>query len=134
MGQNRVSYTAILRWTDDHCRAYLEKIRWPNGPVCPKCGVSEPYRITRRSRSKNKVRSLYKCRSCMRQFTVTVGTIFEGSKIPLRKWFAAIYPMCAFKRGISAYQINIQAHITYKSSWFMCNKIREILKEERNSL
>jgi hypothetical protein len=54
-----------------------------------------------------------------------VGTIFEGSKIPLRKWFAAIYPMCAFKRGIGAQQVHIQTGVTYKSAWHMCQRIRE---------
>ena len=130
MNKHKVSYTSVLRWTENDCRAYLEQIRWPNGPVCPKCGATtEPYRITRKTKTKNKVQSLYKCRACKRQYTVTIGTIFEGSKIPLRKWFAAIYTMCAFKRGVSAYQIHIQARITYKSAWYICNRIREAMKE-----
>jgi transposase-like protein len=120
----------VLHWTDRQCRAYLEQIRWPEGPVCPWCGGAEPYRIVRRSRTKNRVASLYKCRVCRRQFSVTVGTIFEGSKIPLRKWFAAIYPMCAFKRGIGAQQIQVQAKVTYKTAWSMCQRVRESIGGE----
>ena len=118
------SFSTVLRWNDRQCRAYLEGIRWPDGPVCPWCGTTEPYRVTRRAGTRNKVQSLYKCRSCRRQFSVTVGTIFEGSKVPIRKWFAAIYPMCAFKRGAGAQQIQIQIGVTYKTAWLMCNRIR----------
>ena len=128
--QHKVLYSNLLRWTEKDCRAYLEQIRWPEGPVCPKCGSREVYRITRKTKTKNKVRSLFKCKGCKKQFTVTIGTIFEGSKIPLRKWFAAIYLMCAFKRGISAYEVHVQARITYKSAWYICYRVREALKEE----
>ncbi|UCC59920.1 MAG: transposase [Dehalococcoidia bacterium] len=134
MAKPRVSYSNLLRWTEKDCRTYLEHIRWPDGPVCPKCGVTEPYRITRKSRTKNKISSLYKCRACKRQFTVTVGTIFEGSKIPLKKWLAAIYIMCAFKRGISAYDIHVQTRITYKSAWFICHRVREALRTEGTAI
>ena len=130
MIKHRVSYSNLLRWTEQDCRTYLERIRWPEGPVCPKCGAREPYYINRRSRTKNKVRSLYKCRECKRQFTVTVGTMFEGSKIPLKKWLAAIYIMCAFKRGISAYDIHVQTSITYKTAWHICHRVRETLNRE----
>ncbi len=92
-----------------------------------RCGADNPYSITRKSASKNVVRSLYKCRSCKRQFTVTVGTIFEDSKIPLSKWFAAIYLICASKKGISAHQLHRQLDITYKSAWFMCHRVREAM-------
>lgn len=130
MANRRVSYSNLLRWTEKDCRAYLEHIRWPDGPVCPRCGAGDPYRITRRTRTKNKVQSLYKCKECKRQYTVTVGTIFEGSKIPLRKWFAAVYIMCAFKRGISAYEVHVQTRITYKSAWYICHRVREALRGE----
>jgi len=130
MVEHRVSYSNLLRWTEEDCRSYLERIRWPEGPVCPKCGAKEPYRINRKSRTKNKVRSLYKCKACKRQFTATVGTMFEGSKIPLKKWLAAIYIMCAFKRGISAYDIHVQTRVTYKSAWYICHRVREALREE----
>ena len=130
MVAHRVSYSNLLRWTEEDCRSYLERIRWPEGPVCPRCGAKEPYRINRKSRTKNKVRSLYKCKACKRQFTATVGTMFEGAKIPLKKWLAAIYIMCAFKRGISAYDIHVQTRVTYKSAWYICHRVREALREE----
>ena len=122
-----VNFQAVLRWTDAECRSYLEQQRWPNGVVCPKCGGEEPYSITRKSKTKNAIQSLYKCRSCKRQFTATVGTIFEDTKIPLSKWFAAIYLMCASKKGISAHQLHRQLEITYKSAWFMCHRVREAM-------
>ena len=97
--------------------------------ICPRCGKSDPYHIKRKTRTKNRVRSLYKCRGCRRQFTVTIGTIFEGSKVPLRKWFAAIFLMCAFRRGTGAQQVHIQTGVTYKSASFMCKRIREAMME-----
>ena len=133
MEARHLTFSTVLRWTDKQCRAYLEEIRWPDGPVCPHCKIPEPYRITRKTRTKNRIDSLYKCRACRRQFTVTVGTIFEGSKIPIRKWFAAIYTMCAFKRGVSAPQIKIQAKVTYKSAWSMCYRIREAMRSNGHS-
>ncbi len=119
----------VMCWTDEECRAFLEAQRWPNGPVCPKCGETDPYTITRKSATKNTVRTLYKCRKCRRQFTATIGTIFEDSHIPLNKWFAAIYLMCSSKKGISAHQIHRSLDVTYKSAWFMCHRVREAMTE-----
>ena len=124
------TFHEIMRWSDDECKAFLERQRWPNGPQCPKCGAPDPYTITRRTKTKNAVRSFYKCRDCKRQFTPTVGTIFEDSKIPLSKWFAAIYLMCASKKGVSAHQLHRMLDITYKSAWFMCHRIREATKSD----
>ena len=117
-----VTFLNIVKWTDAECREYLEAQRWPDGPVCPKCGTAEPYTINRKSATKNVVSKLYRCRSCKKQFTATVGTIFEDSKIPLSKWFAAIYLMCASKKGMSAHQIHRELDVTYKSAWFMCHR------------
>jgi transposase-like protein len=127
---NEVSFLQILKWSDEECRSYLERMHWPNGAHCPKCGANSPYKITRRTPSKNFVKTLYRCRSCQKQFTATVGTIFEDSKIPLNKWFATIYLMCASKKGISAHQIHRQLGITYKSAWFMCHRIREAMRDK----
>ena len=126
----KVSYQNVSRWTDEDCREFLETMRWPDGPVCPKCGAKEPYAITRKTASKNKVQRLYRCRECKKQYTATVGTIFEDSKIPLGKWFSAIYLMCASKKGISAHQIHRQLDITYKSAWFLCHRIREAMRDK----
>src|SRR5437773_11312007 len=95
-----VSFLNIMRWTDEQCREFLIGRGWPDGPRCPKCGTPDPWAIERKSPSKNTVRKLYRCRACKQQFTATVGTIFEDSKIPLSKWFAAIYLMCASKKGV----------------------------------
>ncbi len=123
-----ISFLEVLKWEDGQCREFLEARRWPNGPICPKCGAENPYRIERRARSKNIVSKLYRCRACRKDYTATVGTIFEDSHIPLSKWFAAIYLMAASKKGISAHQLHRQLDITYKSAWFMCHRIREAMR------
>ena len=130
MTTRKVTFHEVMRWSDEDCRAFLEAMRWPDGPVCPKCGGIDPYRITRKNPGKNVQRSLYRCRVCKKQYTATVGTIFEDSKIPLHKWFAAIYLMCASKKGISAHQIHRQLKITYKSAWFLCHRIREAMRDK----
>jgi transposase-like protein len=123
----------VMRWTDEECRTFLEAQRWPNGPICPKCGETDPYTITRKSATKNAVRTLYKCRACRKQYTATVGTIFEDSHIALSKWFAAIYLMCSSKKGVSAHQIHRSLGVTYKSAWFMCHRVREAMKDSDGS-
>ncbi|MBI4337397.1 MAG: IS1595 family transposase [Chloroflexi bacterium] len=130
MTTQQVSFQEVLRWTDEQCREFLEAMRWPDGPRCPKCGATEPYRMTRKSQTKNTVQKLYKCRACHKQFTATVGTIFEDSHIPLSRWFAAIYLMCASKKGMSAHQLHRELDITYKSAWFMCHRIREAMRDK----
>lgn len=72
----------------------------------------------------------YKCKDCRKQFTVTVGTIFEGSHIPLHKWLMAIHLLCASKKGMSAHQLHRLLGITYKSAWFMAHRIREAIRQE----
>lgn len=123
------TYFEIMQWTEEKCREYLASQRWPDGVICPKCGEHDPYTITRKSATKNAVRKLYKCRACRRQFTATVGTIFEDSHIPLNKWFAAIYLMCASKKGVSAHQMHRMLGVTYKSAWFMAHRVREGMRE-----
>ena len=99
---------------------YLERIRWPDGPVCPHCGESErkAYRL------RSETRRLWKCANCRKQFTVTVGTIFESSHIPLHKWLLAFHLLCASKKGMSAHQLHRMLDISYKSAWFMAHRIR----------
>src|SRR5262245_59427132 len=104
--------------TESQSRAMLERLRWPNGPVCPKSGAAKPYKV-RPNADAGTRRGLYKCRACRKQFTVTVGTIFEDSHIPLRKWLTAFHLMCASKKGISAHQLHRMLGLTYKSAWFM---------------
>jgi transposase-like protein len=104
---------------------YLETIRWPDGPVCPHCGESErkPYRL------KSQTRRLWKCAACRKQFTVTVGTIFESSHIGLDKWLIAFHLLCASKKGMSAHQLHRMLGITYKSAWFMAHRIRYAMEQ-----
>lgn len=107
-------------------REYLEKLRWSNGPICPHCGgVEKIYQL----KGKAGRPGLYKCGDCRKQFTVTVGTLFEGSKISLDKWLQAVYLMCASKKGISSHQLHRMLGITYKSAWFMTHRIREAMKD-----
>jgi transposase-like protein len=110
-------------------RAFLEAQRWPEGPICPFCGlIGEAYHLKAKPESKNPVRpGVWKCAGCRKQFTVTVGTIFEDSHIPLNTWLMAIHLMCASKKGMSAHQLHRMLGITYKSAWFMAHRIRYAL-------
>lgn len=115
---------------EDKAREILEKIRWPEGVACPHCGGMEVYKLTPKKDSKRPVRKgVYKCKYCRKQFTVTVGTIFSGSHIPLRKWLMAIYLLCSSKKGMSAHQMHRQLDITYKSAWFMMHRIRYAMSQ-----
>ena len=117
----------------DTAREYLECVRWPEGPVCPHCGVlGGHYRLEGRGGKKGtKARAgLLKCGSCRKQFSVTVGTVFERSKIPLHKWLLATALLCASKKGISSHQLHRTLGVTYKTAWFMSHRIREAMKEE----
>src|SRR6267378_41768 len=128
---------------EDKAREYLEKLRWPEGPVCPHCGLEgEAYKITVKEKTfeeikltKKRIRKprkgLWKCAGCKKQFTVTVKTIFEDSHIPLHKWLLAIHLMCSSKKGISAHQLMRNLGIKqYKSAWFMAHRIRYALTGE----
>ncbi|HUF54608.1 MAG TPA: IS1595 family transposase [Dehalococcoidia bacterium] len=127
---DNISDHKAMQWTDEECRQFLAQMRWPDGITCPKCGSLEtPYTINRKSRTKNVKTTLYKCRECKRQFTATVGTIFEDSHIPLSKWFSAIYLMCSSKKGVSAHQIHRMLGVAYRSAWFMCHRVREAMRE-----
>src|SRR5262249_8236633 len=115
---------------DEKARELLERLRWPNGPRCPKCGgVDQVYKIASARDSKTRP-GLYRCRDCEQQFTVTVGTIFEDSHVGLGKWFMAIHLMCASKKGMSAHQIHRLLGVTYKTAWFMCHRIRYAMTQE----
>jgi transposase-like protein len=121
----------ILFADADKARRYLEAVRWPDGPVCPHCQSKEPYRIEGRENSKRPARpGLLKCKACRKQFTVTVGTIFEDSHVPLNKWLLAIERICASKKGISAHQLHRELGITYKSAWFLAHRIRWAMTQD----
>jgi transposase-like protein len=114
------------RFTDEYAaREYLEAIRWPDGPICPHCGC-----IGRSSRLEGKShrKGLLFCGDCRKQFSVTVKTVFERSKIPLNKWVLACHLICASKKSMSSHQLHRMLGVTYKSAWFMTHRIREAMK------
>lgn len=116
---------------EDEARRFLELKRWPSGPVCPRCQCNRAYTIQGKADSKKPARKgLYKCAACRKQFTVTVGTIFEDGKVPISKWLMAIHLMCSSKKGVSAKQIEREVGVTYKTAWFICHRIREAMKQE----
>lgn len=113
------------RFTDENAaRQHLESLRWPDGPFCPHCGS---FNATRLHGEKHRAGAV-QCNDCRQQFTVTVGTVFERSKIPLHKWLLCNHLMCASKKGISAKQIERMLGVTYKTAWFMCHRIREAMR------
>jgi len=115
---------------EDKAREYMEFLRWGNnGPACPHCGGADPYRLTPKPGSKTRP-GVLKCRECRKQFTVTVGTVFEDSHIKLTKWLQAIYLIGASKKGISAHQIHRMLGVTYRSAWFMAHRFRYAMSAE----
>jgi transposase-like protein len=115
--------------TEDAARAYFERTRWSNGPVCPHCGSVERI-YSRTANGKTGTRpGLYKCGECQDTFTVTVGTVMEDTKIPLNKWLIAFYMMCASKTQVSALQLQRQLELgSYRTALFLCHRIRYALK------
>lgn len=105
-------------------RKHLEALRWPDGPECPHC---ESMDCTRLEGKKHRD-GLIQCNNCREQFTVTVGTVFERSKIALNKWLLCNHLLCASKKGMSAMQIGRMLGVTYKTAWFMCHRLREAMK------
>ena len=107
-------------------RKWLEAELWPNGPICPHCGVlneaTKVHGITGRP-------GLYMCNACRSQFTVTVGTLMERSKIPLNKWLYATYLLMSSKKGMSTQQLHRTLGVSLKSTWFLMHRIREALRE-----
>jgi len=115
--------------SEEKAREFLEATRWPNGPICPHCGSVSACRLNSDPNSKTR-KGVCKCRDCRKQFTISVGTIFEGSHIPLHKWLMVVYLMTSSKKGISALQVSRMMKITYKSAWFMCHRVRLSMKQD----
>lgn len=117
-------------YTDaNKAREHLEDIHWPHGPICPHCGNCDPERI-KKLEGKSTRPGVYKCNECRKPFSVTVGTVFERSHIPLNKWVLASHLMAASKKGMSAHQLHRMLGVTYKTAWFMAHRIREAMKED----
>jgi transposase-like protein len=107
--------------TDAQCRAYLEDLRWPTGPICPRCSGKVISRI--------KARKVFECDDCCYQFSVTAGTLFHDSHLPLPKWFLAIFLLCESKEGMSALQLKRLLKVSYKTAWYLCHRIRAAMTE-----
>lgn len=116
---------------DTKAREYLESIRWPHGPVCPHCASNDPHYALQ---GKSHRPGLWKCSACREQFSVTVGTVFERSKIPLSKWLLAAYLLCSSKKGISAHQLHRTLGVTYKTAWFLAHRIRHAMSDQGGGL
>lgn len=114
-------------------RELFERMRWPNGGIpCPTCKQTDTtYRMLKLPTSKTPGRpGLLRCRACKKQFTVTTGTVFEDSHIPMTKWLQAVYLLCSSKKGISAHQLHRMLGMTYKSAWFMAHRLRYAMSME----
>ncbi|MFZ0333196.1 MAG: IS1595 family transposase [Candidatus Acidiferrales bacterium] len=107
--------------TDEKCRELLTRLRWPAGPECPRCKMPAVELETEKT--------LYYCKECDYQFTVTAGTIFNDSHLPLNKWFLATLLLCEAKKGMSACQIKRTLGVSYKTAWYLCHRIRAAMKE-----
>ena len=112
----------------DKAREALEGVRWPDGPVCPHCGVTGTDIAKVEGTKQSHCAGLYYCNGCKGQFTVTVGTVFERSKVPLTKWWIATYLMNSSKKGYSAHQLHRTISVSYKTAWFMMHRIREAMR------
>jgi len=111
-------------------RKHLEALRWPDGPVCPHCGSFKATRLEGKAHRDG----LIQCNDCREQYTVTVGTVFERSKIALNKWLLCNHLLCSSKKGMSAHQIHRMLGVTYKTAWFMCHRIRLAMKDDGSPL
>jgi transposase-like protein len=107
--------------SEDRCRAYLEALRWPDEVLCPRCGSDKISQIVKRNQ--------YDCDACRYQFSVTAGTVFNDSHLPLWKWFLCTYLLCESRKGMSANQLSRTLGISYKTAWYLCHRIRSAMHE-----
>src|SRR5262249_10865100 len=117
--------TAALYRDEDKAREYLESVRWPDGAICVHCGADDVTKLEGEAHRKG----LYQCNACKEQFTVTGGTLYDRSHIPLNKWLLATHLLCASKKGYSAHQLMRTLGLgSYRTAWFMAHRIREGMK------
>ena len=117
---------------EDRARKMLERLRWPDGPVCPHCGNRDKaiYPLVAKKGSRVPCRKgLYCCGACREQFTVKVGTVMESSHIPISKWLMAFFIIGSSKKAISAHQMHRMLGVTYKTAWFLCHRIRHAMSQ-----
>lgn len=123
MAKRKVNLADPIFHDDTAARTHLEELLWPDGPVCPRCGVMGD-RITK-LQGKSTRPGVHKCKDCRKPFTVTVGTVMERSKIPLHKWVLAAQLMASSKKGMSAHQLHRMLGTTYETAWFLFHRLRE---------
>src|SRR6266851_7360354 len=122
-----VNLTDPIFHDEDAARAHFEAIRWPDGPICPHCGVVGN---ATELKGKSTRPGVYKCKDCRKPFTATIGTLYERSHIPLHKWLLATHLLCASKKGMSAHQLWRELGFgSYRTAWFMAHRIREGMRE-----
>src|SRR4051794_26696218 len=127
-GRTAVSVFKEARFHDEEAaRLFVEAHLWPNGAVCPFCGSGE--RVTELKGASTKP-GTRKCRACRKLFSVTKGTVFESSHIPLHKWLVALYLLCSSKKGISSHQLHRTLGVTLKTAWFMSHRLREAMRDD----
>jgi hypothetical protein len=117
--------------TNEKSLAYLEALRWPDGVTCTECGGDRISKITRHTAGKNRQGIVYQCLNpkCKAQLSAASGTLFNDSHLALTKWFLAVAPMCNAKKGISAKQMQRDLHVSYKTAWYLCHRIRKAMEE-----
>lgn len=133
MDASELNLASLARLSEPAARKMLERLRWPNGPVCPHCGtVDEASRMESADETENKLRDgVYNCRACRKPFTVSIGTIFEGSHLPLSKWLLGFYIFASSKKSVSALQLQRQLDIgSYRTAWFMAHRIRHAMNND----
>ena len=111
---------------------FMERQRWGDRPACARCGSDAVYQMQGRD-GKRSARYLWRCKSCDKQYTVRIGTVFEDSRIPLRHWCYGFWAACASKKGVSALQIKRMTGLSYKSALFMMHRIRWAMTDEYNT-
>lgn len=131
-----ISLVNLGKLSESDARRMLERLRWPDGkPACPHCGViGDAKRMESDEDSKTQLREgVLNCRACRKPFTVTVGTIFEGSHIPLAKWMLGFYLFASSKKSLSALQLQRQLDIgSYRTAWHMAHRIRHAMQNDPN--
>ncbi len=115
--------------TEEQCVKHFEKIRFPEGLSCIRCESKRVMNFTADGKT-GKERNLYECVDCRYQFSVTTGTIFHNTHLPLTKWFLAIYMICSAKKGVSAKQLQRELHTSYKTAWYMAHRIRLAMQQD----
>lgn len=121
----------VARMNEAEARAYLENLRWPEGPACPHCGGLNHTRLSGKAHREGAIQ----CNDCRKQYTVTVGTVMERSKVPLHKWVLAFHLICSSKKGFSALQLQRDLGLgSYRTAWFMFHRIRHAMESNEGLL